>query len=56
MADAARGTLPATEINFLDSWCSAISGNFLRYFPSRAGIANYFLWNTITASQASRQG
>ncbi|MBI3946332.1 MAG: hypothetical protein HY321_10465, partial [Armatimonadetes bacterium] len=35
------------EINFLDSWRAAVGGNFLRHFPTRAYLTNYFLWNTI---------
>ncbi|MBI3946325.1 MAG: heparinase II/III family protein [Armatimonadetes bacterium] len=37
------------EVNFLDCWRTAIGGNFLRYFPTRAYLTNYFLWNTIPA-------
>lgn len=36
-----------TEINFIDSWRTAIGGNFFRYIPNRIYLSNYFLWNTI---------
>ncbi|MBI3944757.1 MAG: heparinase II/III family protein [Armatimonadetes bacterium] len=36
-----------TEVNFFDSWRTAVGGSFLRYLPTRALLPNYFLWNTI---------
>lgn len=36
-----------TEINFIDSWRTAIGDNFFRYIPNRIYLPNYFLWNTI---------
>ena len=38
---------PQSEINFLDSWRSAIGGSFARYFPKRIHMVEYLLWNTI---------
>ena len=42
------------EIGFLDSWRSAIGGNFARYFPKRAYFGNYSLWNTIAPTRRSQ--
>ena len=40
-----------SEANFLDAWRSAVGGNFARYFPKRAYMPSYFLWNTIAPTR-----
>ena len=42
---------PQAEVNFYDSWRSAIGGNFARYYPKRIHLNEYFLWNTIDPQQ-----
>ena len=39
---------PDSEVNFLDTYRSALGDDFTRYFPKRpVGIVNYLLWNAI---------
>ncbi|MBI3945045.1 MAG: heparinase II/III family protein [Armatimonadetes bacterium] len=40
-----------SEVNFMDTWRSAIGGSFARYFPKRSNMAAYFLWNTIAPAR-----
>lgn len=47
--------LPEVGITFLDSWRTAVGGNFARYFPKHANLAEYFLWNTIPAKPEPRE-
>ncbi|MBI3946418.1 MAG: heparinase II/III family protein [Armatimonadetes bacterium] len=44
-----------TEINLFDIWRSAIGGNFAGYFPKRANLAEYYLWNTIAPTRRPPQ-